>query len=142
MSTHFFTEKEVPKCWYVIDAKDKILGHVAQKAAEIIMGKNKPEFTPNADVGDYVIITNASKVKLSGNKELKKIYYHHSGYIGGLKKTPVFRQRKKDASRMIYKAVWGMIKSGSLGRKQLKKLHVFNHAEHKHTAQNPVQINI
>ena len=142
MNTHFFTEKEVPKKWYIIDAKDQSLGRVAQKAAEIIMGKNKPEFTPNADVGDFVIVTNAAKVKLTGKKELQKIYYHHSGYTSGLSKTPAFRQRKKDASRMIHKAVWGMIKSGPLGRKQLKKLRVFNQDGHNHSAQNPIEINI
>jgi len=140
MTTHFYTEQEVPKKWFVIDADGKILGRVARKAAEIIMGKNKPEFTPNADVGDFVIITNASKVKLTGNKELSKIYYRHSGYVGGLKKTPAFRQRKKDASRMIYKAVWGMVRNGSLARRQMRKLRIFNQADNRHEAQKPMQI--
>ncbi len=142
MSTHFYTEHEIPKKWFLIDAEGQVLGRVAQKAAEIIMGKNKPEYSPNADVGDFVIITNAAKAKLSGNKELKKIYYRHSGYIGGLSKTPAFRQRKKDASRMMYRAVWGMIRNGTLARKQMTKLRIFNQANHKHEAQKPIRITI
>lgn len=142
MDTHFFAEREVEKKWYVIDASNQVLGRLADEVARILIGKNKPEYTPNADVGDFVIVVNAEKVIVSGTKEHDKIYYRHSLYPGGLKKTPLFRMRQKDASYMIRKAVWGMIKHTPLGRKRFKKLKVFNRADHNHEAQQPIKIEL
>ena len=116
MDTHYFAEREIEKKWYVIDASNQVLGRLADEVAKILIGKNKPEYTPNADLGDFVIVVNAEKVIVSGTKEHDKIYYRHSLYPGGLKKTPLFRMRQKDATYMIRKAVWGMIKHTTLGR--------------------------
>jgi large subunit ribosomal protein L13 len=132
MDTHFFTEKEVERKWYLIDANQQVLGRLANQIATILTGKNKPEFTPNADVGDFVIVINAEKVRVSGNKEHDFIYYNHSGFAGGLKKTPLFRR----------KAVWGMIKHSPLGRKRFKKLNVYASNKHPHAAQNPIPFDV
>lgn len=142
MDTHFFTEKEVERKWYLIDANQQVLGRLANQIATILTGKNKPEFTPNADVGDFVIVINAEKVRVSGNKEKDFIYYNHSGYAGGLKKTPLFRMRERKPEYMLRKAVWGMIKHSPLGRKRFKKLNVYANNKHPHAAQNPIPYNV
>lgn len=142
MVTHFYSEKEIGKKWYVVDATDKVLGRLAEGIVKIITGKNKPEYTPNADMGDFVIVINSAKIKVTGNKELDMIYYHHSLYPGGLKKTPLFRMRAKQPNYMIKKAVWGMVKHTPLGRKQFKKLKVYADNKHEQAAQQPIKIEI
>lgn len=142
MDTHYFAEKEVEKKWYVIDASNQVLGRLADEVARILIGKNKPEYTPNADMGDFVIVVNANKILVSGAKENDKIYYRHSLYPGGLKKTPLWRMRQNDASYMIRKAVWGMIKHTPLGRKCFRKLKVYNRPDHEHEAQKPIKLEL
>jgi large subunit ribosomal protein L13 len=140
MDTHFFTEREVERKWYLVDADQQVLGRLADQIARILIGKNKPEYTPNADVGDFVIVVNAEKVVVTGNKEKDFIYYRHSQYPGGLKKTPLFRMRERKPEYMIRKAVWGMIKHTPLGRKRFKKLKVYTRSNHPHEAQNPITL--
>ncbi len=142
MDTHFFTEKEVERKWYLIDANDQILGRLANTIASILIGKNKPEYTPNADVGDFVVVVNADKVRVSGTKEKDFIYYSHSGYTGNLKKTPLFRMRERKPEFLLRKAVWGMIKHSPLGKKRYKKLKVYAKPQHPHEAQNPIPFEI
>ena len=134
MKTFMQTKETVERCWYVIDAEDQILGRVASKAAHILRGKHKPTYTPYVDCGDYVIIINASKVRLTGKKLTDKKYYNHSGYPGGL--------RERDAKTMIERAIKGMLPHNSLGRAMGKKLFVYRDANHKHEAQKPVAVEI
>ncbi len=128
------------KKWYIIDADGKILGRLATKIATILRGKHKPEFTPNADMGDYVICINASKVKVTGKKETEKVYTRYTGYPGGLKKTTLKEMRKKKPEEIIHHAVKGMLPKGPLGRKMIKKLKVYPGSEHPHKAQNPIEL--
>jgi len=129
---------EVERKWYVIDADGEILGRLATRVANILRGKNKPEYTPNVDTGDFVIVINAEKVLVSGNKETDKIYYHHTGYPGGLKSASVKEVREKDATKLIEKAVKGMLQHNTLGAQQFTKLKVYCGAEHPHAAQQPI----
>ena len=142
MGTHYFNESEVNKKWYLVDVKDQTLGRVADKIANILLGKNKPEYSPNADLGDYVIVINASKVKVSGKKEQEKIYYRHSLYPGGLKKTSFSKMRAKNPEYIIRVAVWGMMKHSPLGRKAFKKLKVYAGEDHPHAAQKPIILDL
>lgn len=128
------------KKWYIIDADGKILGRLATRIATILRGKQKPEFTPNVDMGDYVICINASKVKVTGRKETQKIYTRYTGYPGGLKKTTLKEMRAKKPEEIIYHAVKGMLPKGPLGRKIIKKLKVYPESKHPHKAQNPVEL--
>ncbi|OYD17612.1 50S ribosomal protein L13 [candidate division WOR-3 bacterium JGI_Cruoil_03_44_89] len=128
------------KKWYIIDADGKILGRLATRIATILRGKHKPEFTPNADMGDYVICINASKVKVTGKKETEKVYTRYTGYPGGLKKTTLKEMRKKKPEEIIHHAVKGMLPKGPLGRKMIKKLKVYPGSEHPHKAQNPIEL--
>lgn len=142
MDTHYFSEEEIEKKWYLIDAKDKILGRIASKIATILIGKNKPEYTPNADLGDFVVVINASKVKVSAKKEVEKIYFRHSLYPGGLKSIPFQKMRAKNPTYIIRAAVWGMVKHSPLGRKAFKKLKIYADESHPHAAQKPISIEI
>jgi len=130
---------EVEQKWYVIDATDKELGRIASLAANILRGKHKPEYTPHVDMGDFVIIINAEKIKVSGRKETDKIYYHHTGYPGGLKSINFKDMMQKYPTRAMEKAVKGMLPHNSLGAKQFTKLNVYTGAEHPHQAQKPVE---
>jgi large subunit ribosomal protein L13 len=129
---------EIERKWYVIDAEGEILGRLAARIANILRGKNKPEYTPNVDTGDFVIVINAEKVVVSGNKETDKIYYHHTGFPGGLKSASVKEVREKDATKLIEKAVKGMLQHNTLGAEQFNKLKVYCGPEHPHAAQKPV----
>ncbi len=134
----FMQKKEtVERKWYVIDASDKSLGRVASLAAKYLRGKHKPTFTPHIDCGDNIIIVNAEKVKLTGNKEEKKIYYNHSGYVGGLRERTAKVMREKYPVEMVERAVKGMLPHNRLGRQMYKKLFVYAGNEHKHQAQKP-----
>lgn len=134
----FMQKKEtVNRKWYVIDATDKPLGRVATLAATYLRGKNKPTFTPHIDCGDNIIIINAEKVLLTGNKEEKKIYYNHSMYQGGLRERTAKEMRKRYPEEMVERAVKGMLPHNRLGRQMYKKLFVYKGSEHKHEAQKP-----
>lgn len=123
--------------WYIVDAADKPLGRLASQVAVMLMGKDKPTYTPNVDCGDYVIIINASKVKLSGDKVHNKFYYNVSGYTGGLRKRSAGVMLENYPREMVERSVWGMLPKGALGRKIYKKLFVYEGSEHKHQAQQP-----
>lgn len=137
MKTQFAKKGEVERKWYVVDAKDAILGRLATKIATYLLGKNKSTFTPNVDTGDFVIVVNAEKVRLTGKKLDNKIYYRHSGYPGGLKAETAKERLSKRPEQVIIDAVWGMLPKGRLGRAMLKKLKVYKGPEHPHKAQKP-----
>lgn len=142
MKTSVTKKSEITRKWYIIDAEDKILGKVAVEATNIIRGKNKSYFSPAVDAGDFVIIINASKVKVSGGKEEKKMYYRHSWYPGGLKQFTFRQMMEKDPRKVIEHAVKGMLPKNRLASEIFKKLKVYNDAEHKHEAQQPEKIDI
>ncbi len=137
MKTWTPTKGEVERKWFVIDAKDKVLGRVAVETARILLGKNKPQFSMHMDNGDFVIIINASKVRLTGKKLDQKLYYHHSGYQGGLKSIKAETLLKQKPEKMFRLAVKGMLPKNTLGRAQLKKLKVYADESHPHEAQKP-----
>ncbi len=130
------------KSWYVVDADGKTLGRLATQVAVILRGKNKPSFTPHLDMGDYVIIVNAEKIRLTGQKMSQKNYFRHTGYPGGGKLTPAWRMLEKHPERVITFAVKGMLPKNSLGRKLMKKLRVFVGPNHNHQAQKPEVLEI
>nr|DAZ19405.1 MAG TPA: 50S ribosomal protein L13 [Caudoviricetes sp.] len=142
MTTFMQKKAEVERKWYIIDATDLPLGRVASKAAHILRGKHKVTFTPHVDCGDYVIILNASNVKLTGNKLTDKMYYNHSGYTGGLRIRSAKEMKERYPEEMIERAVKGMLPKGRLGRQMYKKLFVYAGNEHKHLAQKPVEIKV
>jgi large subunit ribosomal protein L13 len=137
MKTYVAKEQEIEKKWYLVDAQDMILGRLATQIASRLRGKHKPIFTPHADTGDFVVVINAEKVSLTGKKWDNKIYYHHSGYIGGLKQISARRLMEKKPDQVLYMAVKRMLPKNSLGRRQLKKLKIYAGSEHPHVAQNP-----
>jgi large subunit ribosomal protein L13 len=133
---------EVERKWYVVDATDIPLGRLSAAVAKILRGKNKPTFTPHTDTGDFVIVINAEKIKLTGNKASDKIYYHHSLYPGGLKQISAGELREKNPVRLIQNSVKGMLPKNTLGRAQGMKLKVFAGSEHTHQAQQPEVLDI
>jgi large subunit ribosomal protein L13 len=137
MKTFVAKEQDVAKKWYVVDAKDKVLGRLATQIAMRLRGKHKPVFTPHADTGDFVVVLNADKVALTGQKWDKKIYYHHTGYIGGLKQITAKKLLEKKPEDILRFAVKGMLPKNSLGRRQLKKLKIYVGTDHPHEAQQP-----
>jgi len=137
MKTFMAKEEEVQKRWYVVDATNKILGRLASQIAIKLRGKDKPIFTPHMDSGDFVIVVNAEKIKLTGKKWDNKYYYHHSGYIGGLKKITARKLLEKKPDEIIRHAVRGMLPKNKLGRRLLKKLKIYTGPDHPHEAQKP-----
>ena len=137
MKTYMAKPQDVERKWYVVDATDMSLGRLASNVASVLRGKNKPIFTPHMDCGDYVIIVNADKVKVTGKKLDQKIYYRHSDYVGGMKETTLKEMLAKKPEDVIRLAVKGMLPKGPLGRQMLKKLRVYAGAEHNHAAQMP-----
>jgi len=137
MKTYMANPDKLEKKWYVVDASGMVLGRLASEVASILRGKNKPEFTPNVDTGDYVIVVNADKIKVTGKKLEQKIYYRHSDYVGSLKETTLKEMLAKHPERVIEFAVKGMLPKGPLGREMITKLHVYAGAEHPHAAQKP-----
>ena len=133
---------EITHAWYLIDADGLILGRLASQVAQILLGKNKPNYAPYLDMGDNVIIINAAKVRVTGKKLSEKIYYHYSGYPGGLKSTTLAEQLAKDPCEVILKAVHGMLPKNRLNSDRLARLKVFTGAEHAHTAQNPTKLEL
>lgn len=128
--------------WYLIDATDLVLGRLASQIATILRGKNKPCYSPNQDCGDYVVVINADKIQLTGHKLEQKEYFHHTGYVGGIKGVKASKLMQEKPERVLIKAVERMISRNSLGRQQMTKLRVFAGAEHTHTAQNPIVLDI
>lgn len=142
MKTFYAKPGEVEREWVLIDAEDQILGHVAAKAAHILRGKHKPTFTPHVDTGDYVIVINADKIRVSGKKELDKRYYRHSGFPGGLKSESFQEAMEKHPERVVEHAIKGMLPKNTLGRAQGMKLKVYAGAEHPHMAQQSRKIEL
>ena len=131
------SQATIERKWYVVDATDMTLGRLASEVAKVLRGKNKAIFTPFMDCGDYVIVVNASKVKVTGKKLDQKIYYHHSDYVGGMKETTLREKLAKRPEQVVEFAVKGMLPKGPLGRQMYTKLHVYAGAEHDHAAQKP-----
>lgn len=138
MKSFYARASELEKKWYVVDLKDKTLGRVSSQIARILLGKNKPTYTPAVDTGDFVVAINSDQIKLTGKKLTDKIYYTHTGYMGGIKEMSAGKLLKKDSREVIKKAVWGMLPKNALGRKLIKKLKIYANAEHPHAAQKPV----
>ena len=137
MKTAIVNPATIERKWYVVDATNMTLGRLASEVAKVLRGKNKPIFTPFLDMGDYVIIVNADKVKVTGRKLDQKVYYHHSGYVGGLKQTTLREMMARKPERVVELAVKGMLPKGPLGRQMYTKLYVYAGPEHKQAAQKP-----
>ena len=137
MKTFMASPATIDRKWYVVDAAGMTLGRLASEVAKILRGKNKPIFTPHLDMGDYVIVINAEKINVTGKKLDQKVYYHHSGYVGGLKEVTLKEKMSKKPEQVIELAVKGMLPKGPLGRQMYKKLYVYAGPEHKHAAQKP-----
>ena len=137
MKSYMASPATIERKWYVVDATGYTLGRLASEVAKILRGKNKPIFTPFIDTGDYVIITNADKIKVTGKKLEQKVYYRHSDYVGGMKETTLKEMLNKKPERVIELAVKGMLPKGPLGREMYKKLFVYAGPDHKHAAPNP-----
>ncbi|MBQ8555279.1 MAG: 50S ribosomal protein L13 [Clostridia bacterium] len=142
MKTFMPKAADITRQWYVVDAEGQVLGRVATQVANILRGKNKPIYTPNVDTGDFVIVINADKVVLTGKKLDQKIYYKHSGYVGGLKETKYRKLLAEKPEEALRHAVVGMLPKGPLGRQMAKKLKVYAGAEHEHEAQKPVKFDL
>ena len=141
-TTYFAKSGEVTKKWVVIDATDKPVGRIASKAASIIRGKTKSTFTPHVDTGDFIIVVNSDKVRVTGNKAAQKKYYHHTGYPGGIREITFEKQLADDSRKIIERAVKGMLPRNSLGRTMLSKLRVYPGPDHEHIAQQPQPLDI
>ena len=137
MKTYMANPDKIERKWYVVDAEGQTLGRLAAEVAKVLRGKNKPQFTPHVDTGDYVIIVNADKIKVTGKKLEQKIYYNHSDYVGGMRETTLKEMLAKKPERVIELAVKGMLPKGPLGRSMYTKLFVYAGPEHKHEAQKP-----
>ena len=137
MQTYMANPDKIERKWYVVDAEGCTLGRLASGVASVLRGKNKPQFTPHVDTGDYVIVVNADKIKVTGKKMDQKIYYHHSDYVGGMKETTLKEMMAKKPEKVVELAVKGMLPKGPLGREMYTKLFVYAGPEHKHAAQKP-----
>jgi large subunit ribosomal protein L13 len=135
VKTYALTAKEIDKRWRVVDAEGQALGRLATQVASALRGKDKPTFSPHLDMGDFVIVTNAAKVKLTGQKVNQKLYRHHTGYFGGLKEVRLDEQLERHPDRVVRAAVWGMMPKGRLGRAQMRHLKIYAGPDHPHEAQ-------
>ncbi len=142
MKSFMASPANITRDWYVVDAEGQTLGRLASQVASVLRGKNKPTYTPHMDCGDYVIIVNAEKIKVTGKKMDQKIYYHHSEYIGGMKETTLKEKLAKKPEQVLELAIKGMLPKGPLGRQMYKKLFVYAGPEHKHQAQQPKVLEI
>ena len=142
MKTYMANAQTVERKWYVVDATDKTLGRLATQVAPILKGKHKPTYTPHVDTGDHVIIINAEKIQLTGNKLQDKMYYRHSGYPGGIKAKSAGELRRTQPERMLKLAIWGMLPHNRLGRQMIRKLRVYKGDQHPHEAQMPESLDI
>ncbi|MBQ7369933.1 MAG: 50S ribosomal protein L13 [Clostridia bacterium] len=142
MKTYMAKAETVERKWYVVDAEGQTLGRLASRVAAVLRGKHKPNYTPNIDTGDFVIVINTDKVVLTGKKLEDKFYRYHTGYIGGLKEIPYKKMMEEKSDLAVYEAVKGMLPKNSLGRAMLKKLRVYKGAEHNHVAQKPETLKV
>ncbi|MCD6322121.1 MAG: 50S ribosomal protein L13 [Clostridiales bacterium] len=142
MKTVMANSETIERKWYVVDAEGQTLGRFASEVAKILKGKHKPEYTPHVDCGDYVIVLNCGKIKVTGNKATQKVYRHHTGWVGNLKEVSYQEMLKKHPDRIITHAVKGMLPKNSLGRQMIKKLKVYTGSEHNHDAQKPEVLEI
>ena len=142
MKTKSLKASEISKEWYIANAEGKTLGRFASEVAKVLRGKHKPSFTPHMDTGDFVVVVNAEKIGVSGNKESNKTYFKHSGYIGSTTFTKLDHMRRTKPERIVEKAVWGMLPKNKLGRAIIKHLKVYTGPEHPHEAQQPKELNI
>jgi len=142
MATKSTKPAEVTRNWYLVDATGKTLGRLASEIARRLRGKHKAEYTPHVDTGDYIVVVNAEKIHVTGNKLKDKMYYHHTGYIGGIKSISLEKQLQQHPERVLEKAVKGMMPRNTLGRQMYSKLKVFAGPDHKHTAQQPTPLEI
>ena len=142
MKTFMASPATIDRKWYVVDATDMTLGRLASEVAKVLRGKNKPIFTPHIDTGDYVIVVNAAKVKVTGKKLDQKVYYSHSDYVGGMKETTLKEMMAKKPEKVVELAVKGMLPKGPLGRSMMTKLHVYAGADHEQAAQKPEVLEI
>jgi large subunit ribosomal protein L13 len=142
MKTYLTPVKEIEKKWYIVNAEDKVLGRLASEIATRLRGKHKPTYSTFMDNGDYIVVVNAEKIKLTGNKLKDKIYYHHTGYIGGIKSATAEELLEKKPTELVSKAIKGMLPKNTLGRSQFKKLKVYAGTEHPHEAQQPETIEL
>lgn len=142
MKTYNAKAETVKREWFVVDATDKILGRLSTEIARRLRGKHKPEYTPHVDTGDYIVVINAEKIRVTGNKESDKLYQHHTGYIGSLKSVNLATLRKNHPDRIIKQSVKGMLPKNSLGRAMFKKLKVYTGSKHAHAAQQPQPLEI
>ena len=142
MKTYAPKPADLRREWFVVDAADKALGRLATEVARRLRGKHKPEFAPHMDTGDHVVVVNAEKVRVTGNKEVNKIYHHHTGYPGGVKSVSLQNMRDTHPERIIEKAIKGMLPKNSLGRSMFRKLHVYAGPDHRHQAQEPKLLEI
>ena len=142
METKSYKSNNVQKIWHLVDAEDKVLGRLAVKIATILSGKNKAQYSPNADLGDFVVVVNAEKVKVTGNKFSQKNYYHHTGYPGGLKTKSFEKMQEDSPEKIIEKAVKGMLPKNKLANQIIKKLKVYSGSVHPHIGQQPKELSI
>ena len=142
MSTPVAKKTELQKDWYVVDLEDKVLGRAATEIARVLRGKHKTIYTPSVDTGDFVIVLNAEKIRLTGNKLSQKMYYRHSGYTGGLTTIPAGKMLEKTPEELIKRAVKGMLPKNKLGRQMFRKLKVYCGADHPHQAQQPKELQV
>ena len=142
MKTFMANPAKIDRKWYVVDAEGQTLGRLASEIAKVLRGKNKPTFTPHIDTGDYIVVVNADKIKVTGKKMDQKVYYHHSDYVGGMKEQTLKEKMAKKPEDVIYLAVKGMLPKGPLGRQMIKKLYVYAGPEHKQQAQKPEVLEI
>ena len=142
MRTYSAKPSEINREWFVVDADGMVLGRLASEIAKILRGKHKPQYTPHLDTGDFVVVVNAAKIKMSGNKIDQKVYYHHSGYLGGLKEKPMAKVMAEKPETAIFHAVKGMLPHNKLGRVMFQKLKVYAGADHPHEAQCPKSLSI
>ena len=142
MKTFSAKAETVKREWFVVDATDKVLGRLSTEIARRLRGKHKPEYTPHVDTGDYIVVINAEKIRVTGNKETDKMYHHHTGYIGSLKSINLAKMREEHPDRIIKHSVKGMLPKNSLGRTMFKKLKVYAGASHEHAAQQPQPLEI
>ena len=137
MKTYSIKADEIHKGWFVADAENKALGRLASKVAQILKGKHKPTYTPHMDMGDFVVVVNAEKIRVSGNKEMQKTYFSHSGYPGGTKEVDLYTMRRRHPERVIQNAVKGMLPHNRLGRQMMRNLKIYSGPDHPHSSQQP-----
>ena len=142
MTTYTATPATIKRDWYVVDATDKVLGRLATELARRLRGKHKVTYTPHMDTGDYIVVVNAEKIRVTGNKSSNKIYYRHSGFPGGLKQITFEKLQQKSPETIIQRAVKGMLPKGPLGRAMFRKLKVYAGPDHRHAAQQPIQLEL